>query len=100
VRLDYHLKQLSGTPQQLVFGVTQLLIALLLQLHKTGLEYFLLVVSMCQLHKHEDVVLLSFGVYVLLYQFQQELYVEKLHDGVVVHNLGTCDLDGKAVEAF
>jgi hypothetical protein len=98
--LDDHLEQLHRAPQQLQFGVPQLLEFFLLELKETGLEYFLLVVLVSQLHEDEDVVVLGFADHVLPQDFNERLNLKEFDYGIVLDTLASGDLNGESIETL
>jgi hypothetical protein len=100
MRFDYHLEQFGRTSEQLMFGISQLLIALLIKLTETNLENILLIVSMGKLHEDEDVVLLHLADHVLAQHLQQRFHLEELYYGIVIEHFGASDFDSEAIETF
>jgi hypothetical protein len=83
-----------------VLGVSQLFVALLLELGKAIFEEFLFVEAVRDLQKDENIVVLSSIGHVLPEYLEERLHLQILDDGIVLEYLRTTDFDGKTVEAL
>lgn len=95
-----HLEQFHRAPQQLQLGVSQLLEFFLLELKETGLEDFLFVVLVSQLHEDEDVVVLGFADHVLPQNFNERLNLQEFDYWIVLDTLASGNLNGESIETL